>query len=633
MSTTYRRLCLLPLLLLGCTQPKESVPVHTGSPDTVPEPPPLIVVVMADDLGQDQMWAMETVASALAPESVAFQRAYTTVPLCCPARAGFLLGGYDTSATGVYGNDGASGGIDAFPDDAETIATQMQREGWATALLGKYLNGYEAYIPTIPRGWDLFVSMSDIGDSTDSTLVRGASTPDATSTGELIDTAGEHLTGWLFDEALNFIDAHDDQPMFVLLTPQSPHPYGTPAAEDLGTWADYEARPAAFAEDNVSDKPEWVQETEVTPADVVAWDAETQRMMENLASLDRAAGALVEGLRARGLDERTTLVFTSDNGYLHGQHRLTGKGVPYEEAVRVPLLIRRPGLPPREDDRLVSANQDLAATLMAWAGLEPAGLGQNLSAALADPELETRDHVFLETAFGDHPVWAGVVTETWKYVEWGSGETELYNLANDPNELASVGAVPPADADVSKLSAWTDARRALNVTTRLLPDACAGEAYEASLGSWGGVAPVTWTIDEGALPDGLGLSSDGVISGTPTTTGLATFSVRVTDSGKSPITGGPQSYVSPLELWVGGEAARAKRAGESALFEVPGRPGDLVEIRLHLDDTRDTPPLRRASAEVGPDGLASLRLDGLGASRLWWTYRVNGAPGPVRALR
>ncbi len=360
--------------------------------------PPLILMVLGDDIGESYLWSMPTVLDRLAPEAVRFTRAYTTVPLCCPVRASFLAGGAFPAETGVQSNNEPNGGVGQFLD-TDTLATRLQAAGFRTALIGKYLNGYElAGQPYVPPGWDLFLVPMASGDSYDTQLLRGSSTPDAPGEGVLVGTSGEHLTGWLFGEALAFLDEHPDEPTFVFLTPQSPHVDGNPATEDVGTWAGFSPRPVAFAEEDVSDKPGWIQDQAPGEEEFAQWDADTQRMMENTQSLDRALGDLLDGLEARGLMDRAQILFAGDNGYLHGEHRLAGKGLPYEEAVGVPVLIRSPGVPAREDDRLIAMNLDLPATIADLAGVAPSGWGESLLPAVADSTTpDARDHVFLET--------------------------------------------------------------------------------------------------------------------------------------------------------------------------------------------------------------------------------------------
>ncbi|MDP2310970.1 MAG: sulfatase-like hydrolase/transferase [Pseudomonadota bacterium] len=652
--------------LAGCTdpgpgKPRDSVPpdTETAGPDSAPdtdetdetaetaetgdtdtaEPPgaPIFVLVLADDLGENYLWAMPTVVDRLAPECVRFTRAYATVPLCCPVRASFLTGGEYPAETGVQTNDYPNGGIALF-HDGDTLATRLQRAGFRTAIVGKYLNGYEDEAPYIPPGWDLFLVPNAIGDSYDSSLVRGSSTPDAAGLGTYENTGGEHLTGWLFGQALAFLDAHPDEPTFVLITPQSPHIYGEPAAEDVGNWADFAPRPASFDEEDVSDKPLWIQRIELDHADLARIDDETRLMLDNLMSLDRAVGDLMDGLEARELLDRTVLVFASDNGHLHGEHRINSKGVAYEEAVRVPVLIRAPGATPREDERLVAMNLDLPATIAEFAGLPLTGGGHDLGPAIFDPTApDTRDHVFLETAVGDHPVWASVVTDRWKYVEWGNGETELYDLAADAAELDSLDASPPDGADVEGFAAWVDEHRSLAVTTRAGDPGTVGVAYTAQFEAWAGTAPLVWSVAGGALPPGLVLDASGAVTGTPTESGSFFMLVRVTDSVASPVTGVPATFAQTLGFTIAAGAemvaptlthpAVASRVSPVRVdFAVAARPGARVRLEASLDDTRDTPAVRSVESVSDTNGglRVSLPLD---AARTWyWRVVIDGVP-------
>ncbi|MDP2313622.1 MAG: sulfatase-like hydrolase/transferase [Pseudomonadota bacterium] len=615
---------------------------ETGDTDTVePPPPPIVVVVLADDLGDNYLWGMPTVMDRLAPDCVRFTRAYSTVPLCCPVRASFLAGGAFPAETGVHTNDYPNGGI-AFFHDADTLATRLQGAGFRTAILGKYLNGYEDGVaPYVPPGWDLFLVPTSLGDGYDATLIRGSSTPEAPGEGVAEGTGGAHLTGWLFDEALGFLDAYPDEPTFVFLAPQSPHIYGSPATEDIGTYASFSPRPRSFAEADVSDKPRWIQRAN-TPIDddFERWDAEARLMMDNLVSLDRAMGALLDGLDDRGLLDRTVLVFAGDNGHLHGEHRLASKGVAYEESVHVPVLIRAPGTTPGEDNRLVAMNLDLPATIADLAGLPASGWGESLGPALLDPTTpDARDHVFLETSVGDHPVWAGVVTERWKYVEWGTGELELYDLDVDPAELDSLHAAPPADADLAQLAAWTDAHRALAVTTRAGDPGTVGLPYTATLEAWGGTPPLTWSVDTGVLPPGLALASDGTLAGTPTTAGGYSVLVRVTDSVASPVTGEPATFAQTLGFSISAGArllsdvsadvspvSLTDVVGPTVTFRVNASPGAVVRFEASLDDTRDTPPVRSALLTANVAGLATATVP-LDPTRTWhWRAVIDGVP-------
>ena len=653
--------CTLGLwFLAACTgrvdtpQPADSridsaVP-HSGDTDTdtdsdsdsgTPPEPPIIIMILADDLGDNYLWSMPILLERLAPDCVRFTRAYSTVPLCCPVRSSLLAGGAYPAETGVISNDNPNGGIGLFYD-ADTLATRLQTAGFRTAIAGKYLNGYEDGVaPYVPPGWDLFLVPNYLGDSYDSTLVRGSSTPDAASEGTYEGTGGEHLTPFLFDQALAFLDAFPDEPRFVLLTPQSPHTYGSPATEDKGTWADFEPRPPAFAEVDVSDKPSWIQDIATPSTETIRrWDSETQEMMENIQSLDRAVGDLLDGLESRGILDRTVLVFAGDNGALHGEHRLSAKGVAYEEAVRVPVLIRVPGVTHREDSRLIAMNLDLPATIAELAGLPRSGWGDDLMPAVLDPATpEARDHVYLETYVGNHPIWAGVVTDRWKYVEWGDGGAELYDLDADPSELTSLHAAPPADADMARFATWTDEHRALGITTLAVDSATVGVPYTSTLTSWGGTEPLVWSSVSGALPAGLTLHADGTIDGTPTAALTESVMIRVTDGADSPVTGVPSTFAQSLSFTVveGARRGSPPRRDEQVVSRIHGSAVPTFRIRAHLgarvqmeastDDTRDSPKVWSGEFRVGPDGVVAVPFPGLDPSRRWFLRVViDGVP-------
>jgi N-acetylglucosamine-6-sulfatase len=581
------------------------------------EPPPIVVVILGDDLGANMTWAMPRVQASLVPDARVFSRAYAGVPLCCPARASLLSGGWSPNETGVYGNAWPSGGVRPFQDE-HTLATRMRDAGFATAHLGKYLNGYETDMaPAIPPGWDEFVAPVYLGDFTNSRMVRGVSGEEGAEVG----TGGEHMTAWLFAEALAFLDAHPDEPVFLYLAPYSPHLYGEPAVEDLGTYADYTPRPANWAEADVSDKPDWIQR-EGIPEDTSGWDDDARQMLENLQSFDRGVGALLDGIASRDLKARTTVILTGDSGHLNGEHRLVGKGVPYEESIAVPLFVRGPGVTPGEDDRLVSVLLDVPATVSALAGIDPEGEG-------IDPlGGETREAVIVETAFGTVPEWVGVVTERWKYVEWAPGDVELYDRSNDAYELVNLAGEPPAEADMSALAARVEAARPLNIIDNTVPPAQLGVPFVGGLTAWGGEGALTWSLAEGVLPDGLELTTAGHIAGTPTEEGTFAVVIAVTDAGTSALTGLPHRFAADVTVTVLAPEAVARepqvhRSGDVVSVEVPARPGARVGLRAWTDATHDLPAIMAEDVlATGWTAEVALALD---PRRSWhWSATIDG---------
>ncbi|MDP2311908.1 MAG: sulfatase [Pseudomonadota bacterium] len=590
-----------------------------------------VIVVLADDQSYETLWAMPVVNERLRPEAVDFSRAYVTVPMCCPMRASFLSGGWYPKDTHVLTNGAPLGGVLAFTD-ADTVGTRLQEAGYATAMIGKYLNDYEYELaPYVPPGWDTWVA-SGAGDGAyDQSVVIGSSGPTASTVGTHTDTGGEHLTSYFFDQALDFVDATTDRPFFLYIAPNSPHLSGAPATEDLELYADYTSRPPSWNEADVSDKSLWLQNQPLLgDAAAASVDANLRTMLRNLTSLDREVGELLDALEARGVLDRTVFVYTSDNGYLYGEHRLALKGLPYEESVHVPLFVRAPGVAGRVDPRLVAVNLDLAATVLEAMGVPTTGEGVPLAEALADTTLPLRDHIYLDNFTTGAPVWAGVVTDQFKYIEWGTGETELYDLTADPYELTSVHATPPAEAQLAAWGTMVDEHRALAITTETLEEMQVGVPYRTQLTTWGGTDPVIYSLD-GTLPTGLTLGGGGVLEGIPTEAGEWVFGVWARDASVSAWNGRAQAFNQAYRVTVGEAPAAAlvaRVSASEARLTLHARTGVSVQVRA----TPDLVPegMRRVSDTVvaGADERVTVTIPGLRADRDWyWVAYYDGIPG------
>lgn len=608
---------LLGLGLAGCVEAPDLESAAPPGESAEPAPPPLVFVILADDLAANAVWAMPTVTERLAPACVRFSRAYVTVPLCCPVRASLLAGGEYPRNTGVQSNEQPNGGFLGFVDD-RSLATRLQAAGVRTALVGKYLNGYELEdTGYIPPGWDLFAGVGAIGTAYDTAIIEGSSTPEGAGVGGIGSTDGAYVVDWLVERAITFMEAEPESPTVIFLTVPSPHKGTAPAEEDRDTWADYLPRPPAFKEEDLGDKPAWLQELGAQgAAEDWEFDTDARTMLESLGAIDRGVGHVLDAIEAAGLGERATVIFTSDNGVLQGEHWLAGKGVPYEEAVRVPFYVRTPGAEGREDNRLVAMNLDLPATVAELAGLEPAGEGASLLGALANADAPpARDQVFLETASGDHPVWAGVVTDRWKYVQWGDGSRELYDLDADPWEMESVHDSGVRDADLATLASWVGEHRSLAITTQALEQAVVGQSYAGQLAAWGGTAPLVWSVEAGRMPEGLVLNPQGRLAGVPTRAGNELVMLRVTDSVPSPLTGVPAHFSYNFDLSVVQGLAVAstpprweRLPGERTRLLVHARVGARVRLVVYSDDTRDDVGTASPEARADRRGRAVLPI-------------------------
>ena len=164
-----------------------------------------------------------------------------------------------------------------------------------------------------------------------------------------------------------------------------------------------------------------------------------QQRLESLLAVDEAVAAIVVALRKSGELDNTLIVFTSDNGYLHGEHRIpAGKGRVYEPSIRVPLVVRGPGIPRGHGVSTLVANIDLAPTLLDAANARPGRVldGRSLFPLLQQPAAWAPRDILLERASSSAD-FEGIRTPSDVYVEYRSGEKELYDLVRDPDQLQS----------------------------------------------------------------------------------------------------------------------------------------------------------------------------------------------------
>ena len=416
-----------------------SAAAPVGDAQAAPPERPNIVLVLTDDQRWDQLKSMPNVQRHLVARGVTFTNAFAVNPLCCPSRATILTGLYSHS-TRVYRNQRPYGGAASF-DDSSTLGTWLQAAGYRTAYIGKYLNGY--WLDEVPPGWTRWVGYGG-GYGRYQLNVDGF----VASFG---DDEASYSTDVLARDAVAFATG-GDQPFFLLLAPFAPHSPATPAPRHHGAFADFErALPPSFDEEDVSDKPAAMRARAPLGA-AASLRGHERKMLESLLSVDDAVGGLVAALAERGELTNTVFAFTSDNGLLLGEHRVVGKVVPYEESIRVPLVVRYDalGMRPRREPRLVG-NVDLAPTFAELARVTPPRVeGKSLVPLLPGPAgpIPWRrsllvEHMQARSRTGaEVPTYCAVRRPSWKYIVYATREEELYDLDADPYELENVAAAP-----------------------------------------------------------------------------------------------------------------------------------------------------------------------------------------------
>ena len=412
-----------------------SAAVNVQVSNTAAATRPDIIFILLDDYRYDVMPFMPLTSALLQSESVIFTNAYTSEPVCCPARASILTGLYSHN-TGVYENNPPNGSATYF-QDASTVATWLQQAGYRTGLFGKYLNGYENMTRFIPPGWSDWHAVATLGtlDFNYSLYENGVMVPYGSQ-------PQDYGTDVIAARTVTFIEQTPaGQPLFAYFSPSN----YIAAPRDVGSFANLPPqRPLSYNEADVSDKPLWVRKLPVmTQADHDNVDSFTKIQMEALQSTDRAVAAIVDALKRAGRWERSVIVVTSDNGMSWGEHRIVNKKwSPFEECMRMPLWMRVPGIPGRTEEA-ITVNVDFAPTFAEWAGVAPSTRvnGYSLVNRLQNPNSpwpEERLYEYIAIS-GPWPIperrFHALRYSRYVYVEYENGDREFYDLVADPFQM------------------------------------------------------------------------------------------------------------------------------------------------------------------------------------------------------
>ena len=442
------------------------------------EAKPNIVVLMTDDQTLASMSVMPKAGALLGERGTTFTRSFASYALCCPSRATLYTGQYAHNH-GVLSNGPPSGGYTRL-DKSNWLPLWLQAAGYRTMHVGKFLNGYGRLSPPteVPPGFDDWHGTVD-----PSTYSFYGYTVNENGTLRTYGAAGEpelYSTDFFARRANELIAAAapSDQPFFMSVAFVAPHT-GRPAEPDdppnHATPAVAPRHANAFSsmalplapswnEADVSDKPAAIrQRRPISAARAAAIQEGYQQRLESLLAVDDAVAAIVSALRSvRELDD-TLLLFTTDNGFFHGEHRVpTGKLLPYEPSIRLPLYMRGPGVPEGARRRQLVTNADLSPTILDAAGARPGRVqdGRSLFELLEDPRVQWGRELLIEGGTNQGLTFAALRNYRWKYVEHTTGEVELYDLQRDPDELGSLHADPALAGLRAGLSARLAALRA-----------------------------------------------------------------------------------------------------------------------------------------------------------------------------
>ena len=429
-------------------------------------PRPNVIVIETDDQDQESIRVMPRTRELIGGQGVTFANSFVNHSLCCPSRATFLTGQYSHNH-GVRSNNPPNGGFDRL-NSSNTLPVWLQRTGYYTGQIGKYLNGYASHRddpggPLTPAGWSEFHGITGSGFY-GFELNEGGVLNSYGSEAENPDNPGDpgsYSTDVYTAKAIDFINrrAGATQPFFLWLTYNAPHggppdPLGNrcfdtakPSARHL-TAFDSEPlpQPPSFNEADVSDKPPSFRSRPSFSGEELTTITRNYRCrLASLLAVDEGVEQIYAALAAGGALSNTLLVFTSDNGFMHGEHRIeSGKIVPYEESIRVPLMIRGPGFRGGGVVRDLAINADLVSTIVRATGAQPALTldGVGLQRTARSPGRERGRELSIESN-----AYTGVRTSRYTYLVYTRGENngfeELYDMRADPFQLQNLAASPP----------------------------------------------------------------------------------------------------------------------------------------------------------------------------------------------
>lgn len=415
---------------------------------------PNIVIVLTDDLSWDLVAFMPEVQRMMR-EGTTFTNYFVTNSLCCPSRASILTGEFPHD-TGVLNNTPPLGGWEAFRDggaEEETFVVDLKKAGYRTAFTGKYMNGYRTGAP-VPPGWSNWAVMT--GGAYDGfNYVMNLNGRRA----RYGQRRQAYVTDVITRRAREFTTrvARADKPFLLTLAPFAPHRPYTPAPRHAFAFPGLRAprTPAFGARNEVP--PAWLDRPPLTPEQEAGIDRDYRLRAQSVLAIDEGIGALREQLEQRGEARNTYVVFTTDNGYHMGDHRLVnGKMTAFDPDIRVPLVVVGPGVPRGQMVDELTANIDLAPTFLRLARLPvPARVdGQSLVPFLRGRRPRAwRESILIEhhgpffelddpdrqgAPSGNPPTYDALRTENFTYVRYETGEREYYDRRSDPWELRNV---------------------------------------------------------------------------------------------------------------------------------------------------------------------------------------------------
>jgi arylsulfatase A-like enzyme len=442
----------------ACTTGGSTSPRPSGAAGGKPN----IVLVLTDDLSMNLLQYLPHVQD-MTRTGTTFADYTVTDSLCCPSRSS-LFTGMLPHDTGVFTNSGQDGGYAAFHgrgDDKSTFATSLQQVGYRTAMMGKYLNGYDPKTDGVPPGWNEWdVAGNGYGEfdydlNENGTVEHYGKAPQ------------DYLVDVMAGKAAQFVgsSAGARTPFAIELATFAPHGPYTPAPRDADAFPGLTAPRGPAFDVLPSSAPPWLaSRTPLTDGEKEQIDKAFRKRAQAVRSVDTMIGTVQAALDKAGVRDDTVIVFTSDNGYHMGEYRLTpGKQTAFDTDVHVPLVVTGPGVEAGATVDRPAENIDLRPTFEALAGartpdqVDGESLVPLLNGATPQPwrtvglvehhgpDFDSTDPDKPKKNSGNPSTYEAIRGTTFTYVEYTDGTKEYYDRTQDPQELHNTAAELPPD--------------------------------------------------------------------------------------------------------------------------------------------------------------------------------------------
>ncbi|TRZ43658.1 sulfatase family protein [Robertkochia solimangrovi] len=496
--------------LFGCKKQQDSTVT-----DTIADSRPNILFIMSDDHAFQAISAYGHPLSKLAPtpnidriaeEGVKFNKAYVTNSICGPSRA-VILTGKHSHINGFRQNG------DRFNGDQPTFPKFLQKEGYQTAMIGKWhLHGY-------PQGFDYWNIIQDQGNYYNPNFIKDGDTT----------VIKGYATDLITEDAIKWLDSREkSKPFLLMVQHKAPHRNWMPALRHINKYdsikfplpdtyfADHVGQKAAqqqlqtiykdmyeghdlkltIAEGSseLANNPWTTDFDRMSPEQREVWDEAYQAKndafhranlkgralaewkgqrylhdyLATVAAVDESVGSLLDYLEANGLAENTLVVYTSDQGFYLGEKGWFDKRFMYEESFRTPLLMRYPKViaPGTENDAMVQ-NLDFAETFLDFAGASQYKKdmqGESLKPMLTGTMKEADFRNILYYHYYDYPAFHmvkkhyGIKTGRYKLMHFYDDidAWEFYDLTSDPEELKNLIDDPEYEDIIAELQRKLD---------------------------------------------------------------------------------------------------------------------------------------------------------------------------------